>query len=143
MCFQARLIVHSLLVFAKDLFFPCCFQEFSPEFTSAFLMQFLRAPVWKKALVSVVVNSSDSKVDRYCRMFLGFGGKATIEFGWPKVVQEFKMEKESIWIFSFRDERNVPTRERNTFAWLTLVVTKLVEQHKHHSPSLSVQFPVY
>ena len=81
-----------------------------------------------RSVISVVVTSNESTVKRYCRMKLGDGRKATIVYGWTRVVEEFKMEEGEIWIFSLKDERSLPKTQRDPWSWLRLVITKLDQQ---------------
>ncbi|KAM0879223.1 hypothetical protein ACQ4PT_034364 [Festuca glaucescens] len=70
--------------------------EFTREYTKAFLLKFMLANCMKRAVpiteevIPVVVNGTDSNLDKYCTMRFGLSGMAKISVGWTKVVKQRK-----------------------------------------------------
>ena len=100
-------------------------QEFTAEFTSYYLTKILRSPYNNLPHVSLVVNSTESIENCYCRIMIGDLGKATIVGGWKKVVQKFNLHEGEVCMFSFKDERVYSKRGRDSLAWVRLIITKL------------------
>jgi hypothetical protein len=107
-------------------------QEFTREYTKAFLLKFMLANCMKRAVpiieesVPMVVNCTDSNLEKYCTMRFGLSGRAKISVGWTKVVEGLKLKEGDICLFTFKDERQLEYRERDRFgAWLRLVIMKL------------------
>ncbi|KAM0850045.1 hypothetical protein ACQ4PT_053349 [Festuca glaucescens] len=108
--------------------------EFSQGYTKAYLIKFLMTqnamkrgiPV-RSEVIGVVVNSTKSSLDKYCRMSLDVSGMAKITLGWPKVVKAFSLKEGGICMFTFEDERGLlPVKSRDQFGtWLRLTVMKL------------------
>ena len=56
------------------------------------------------------------------------GFKATVACGWPKVARTFRLKEGEIYMFSFKNESNLPRSMRDPYgAWLRLTMTKLEE----------------
>ena len=81
----------------------------------------------RSEVVSVFVNSTSSSVKKYCRMMLDVSGKAKIYGAWTNVVKDFNLTEGEIYMFSFTDQRLLPYRLRDQFAWLKLELLKLEE----------------
>ncbi|XP_051207699.2 uncharacterized protein [Lolium perenne] len=106
--------------------------DFSQEYTSAYLVQFLMSRQHIKYGISggaqdvaVVVNSSTSSLNKYCRMRYDGSRKAKISVGWTKTVEAFKLKEGDVCKITFKDEREIPYTRRDQFAWLRMVITKL------------------
>jgi hypothetical protein len=76
-------------------------QEFSQEYTSAYLVQFLMSQHHIKYGISggaqdvdVVVNCSTSSLNKYCRMRYDGSRKAKISVGWTKLLNHSNSRKE-------------------------------------------------
>ncbi|KAM0882348.1 hypothetical protein ACQ4PT_032356 [Festuca glaucescens] len=108
--------------------------EFSQGYTKAYLIKFLMTqnamkrgiPV-RSEVIGVVVNITESSLDKYCRMSLDVSGMAKITLGWPKVVKAFSLKERDICMFTFEDERGLlPVKSRDQFGtWLRLTIMKL------------------
>ena len=92
-------------------------QEFCKEFTTGNLFGFLLAEL------NVVVNCWLCSSIKYAKLKLSSQGRAVISSGWPRIVQDFKLEEGSICCFTFKDERD--SEKRDPVAWLRLVITPL------------------
>ena len=109
-------------------------QEFTPGFTSTFMLKFMmtksdlkRGIVCGAEVMTVVVNSPENSIDKYCRLGFDISGKAKITTGWTKAVKAFSLKRGDICVFTFKDERGLLTdKNRELFgAWLRLIITKL------------------
>jgi hypothetical protein len=88
--------------------------EFSQGYTKAYLLKFLMTqnamkrciPV-KDKVTSVVVNNTESSMEKYCMMTLDVSGMEKITVGWPSVVKAFTLKKGDICMFTFDDERGL------------------------------------
>lgn len=110
------------------------FQEFPPEYTSNYLLQFLMdANVLRLGIparsqvVSVAVGTPGcTQLKRmYCRMRLQESGKGLINVGWTAVVNKFNLQVGDVCLFTFQDDRKIPITRRDPFAWLRLDLVKL------------------
>lgn len=109
-------------------------QEFTPEYTTTYLMRFLMdqnalrlgIPA-RSQVVSVGVYSTTNSTNKYCRLKLEESGKAIIKHGWNYAVKEFNLNEGDVCMFSFKDQRCLPPRRRDKFAWLKLLIQKLEE----------------
>jgi hypothetical protein len=65
-------------------------------FSDVYLNKFLEHPI------EVVVNCNRSEKEKYVRLRMGEYGSAMMTSGWKEVVEEFKLKKGEICIFSFK-----------------------------------------
>ncbi|KAM0880336.1 hypothetical protein ACQ4PT_033652 [Festuca glaucescens] len=81
----------------------------------------------RSEVIGVVVNSTESSLDKYCRMSIDVSRMAKIALGWPKVVKAFSLKEGDICMFTFEDERGLLlVKRRDQFGtWLRLTVMKL------------------
>lgn len=79
----------------------------------------------RSKVISVAVSTPSSAHPKYCRLRLDVSGKSTINNGWTYAINAFSLNEGDVFMFTFKDDRNLPTTRRDQFAWLRLVMVKL------------------
>ena len=106
-------------------------QEFSSQYTTKYLLKFIRPLNIVRAayaeFVPLAVKTNEGSVVKYCQMLLGQDGKAKVTIGWKEVVDDFNLQEGNVCVFTFTDTREIPMRCRDPGAWLNLEILILEE----------------
>ena len=106
-------------------------QEFSAQYTSAYLKNFIKSlKIYRAAyleFVSLAVKKKDGSVVKYCKMLLGDDGEAKVTAGWEEAVNYFNLKEDNVCMFIFTDTREIPMRCRDPGAWLNMDIVILEE----------------
>ena len=93
------------------------------QFSIDYLNRFLTKSNGEHQEIYVVVNCNRSHQEMYVNMKIGARGNAIICKGWKKIVNEFKLRRRDICVFSFRDQFG--TRFEDIATRLRLVIQSL------------------